>query len=767
SLPLLSIESADSTVIRGFLFDRSGNDAGELSVKHSRGVLIDGAHLRGCRLSMIASGVFLRNLQHYGALFDDKPAVDLQQSDMVCENVLWRDHRVHALLSGGSGSSFSAVNHIIYNNQCSGNLFDIAGVSFEIGFSTFYNNISSLSPWEANASAVEIKNSVLCHLPPNDPEQFLVRYSSLPGNYPGTGNISADPQIDVSSTYPKLYAHSPCIAAADPDTSGIPRFDFFGNPRPNPAWSPPDMGAYESARHVPLNIGNRFWVDPLGCDTWGNGTSDLPYATVQTAADNALAGDTLLLRPGMYRGNVAVHNKALTIASTFLLSGDTAQIPLTVLLGDTSVYAPVLQVTNTDSFSLSGLTIREGRGRYIYNNYTFGGGLYTENSICRIRNVVFGDNRADFSGGALYAQGSNILMDRVRFLNNAAYLGGAMAFSNTTAHMSHIAVYGNVASSGGGIYAENNSSVVLFYADISHNHANTDSLIVRLMKPSAISQYGGGIYATTSSDVRLHNTLLSRNHAKNKGAAIAARSGQIDIVQSTIAGHASEADSSGILFLQDQQDLSTILNTIIWNPEEIQIECSNSKLAIVHTNLLGGSGAILHRYPPTALTVTSILDADPLFVASYDINAASPCRGAGTATYATGGYYLINYDPEHYGGTAPDIGHLGAVPPVRFEKETVPVSVLHILESSDVLEVFPNPFNPDTRLSFRLSEAGSVGIDIYDLRGRHLRSVLNTYLSEGAHSVIFHTGDLPAGLYLCRLHRQGKTLATNKLVLLK
>jgi predicted outer membrane repeat protein len=767
TLPLLSIESADSTVIRGFLFDRSGSDAGVLSIKNSRGVLIDGAHLRGCRIRADSSELQLRNVFHYNAQYAESPAIDLQHSDLICKNVQWRNFQVRSLMSAANRCSFKAYNLSVFNNSCSEDLFHIDGTTIEIDFSTFHNNTPDVSSWNTATASVAIRNSILCHLPPDDPGQFNIRYSALPGNYPGEGNISGDPCIDISSGHPKLYPHSPCIAAADPDTSGIPRFDFLQNPRPDPVWSPPDMGAYESPRHVPLNTGHRFWVAPSGSDTWGNGTYDLPYATVQSAVNNALPGDTLLLRPGTYRGKIKIQNKSLTLASTFLLNSDTAMIPATVLLGDTLDYAPVIHVLNTDSLSLSGLTIREGSGRFVYNAYTFGGGLYSENSICRIRNSVFSDNRADFSGGALYALGSNIQIDNVLFLDNTAYLGGAMGLSNTTAHMSHITVHGNTASSGGGIYAENNSKVVLFYADISNNYANTDSLSDRLLKPLSISQYGGGIFATTGSDLRLHNTLLSQNHAVNKGAAIAARGGRIEIIQSTIADHSSGSDSSGILFFRDQQNTSTLLNSIIWNPDEIQIECNNSKLGLAHTNLMDGLDGILHLGLQTTITSESLLDTDPLFNASYELNAGSPCVNMGTATYIEGGYYLISYLPGHYTDTAPDLGHLGAFPPVYFIKETAPVSVLQIPESDNLLQAYPNPFNPDTRLSFRLSEPGPVILDIYNLRGRHVRSVLNTYLPEGPHTVMFHAGDLPAGIYVCRLHRPGKTLATQKIVFLK
>lgn len=68
----------------------------------------------------------------------------------------------------------------------------------------------------------------------------------------------------------------------------------------------------------------------------------------------------------------------------------------------------------------------------------------------------------------------------------------------------------------------------------------------------------------------------------------------------------------------------------------------------------------------------------------------------------------------------------------------------------------PNPFNPRTMISFDLGEAGPVRLEIFDLRGRLVRSLLDRGLPAGQHSQIWDGrsdsgGEVASGLYFYRL----------------
>jgi hypothetical protein len=72
---------------------------------------------------------------------------------------------------------------------------------------------------------------------------------------------------------------------------------------------------------------------------------------------------------------------------------------------------------------------------------------------------------------------------------------------------------------------------------------------------------------------------------------------------------------------------------------------------------------------------------------------------------------------------------------------------------------YPNPFNPDTRITFTLRREGSMTIAMYDVLGRRVRTIMEGYLEEGVHTVTWEGRDdrgvaLPSGVYYCRFEGQ-------------
>lgn len=84
---------------------------------------------------------------------------------------------------------------------------------------------------------------------------------------------------------------------------------------------------------------------------------------------------------------------------------------------------------------------------------------------------------------------------------------------------------------------------------------------------------------------------------------------------------------------------------------------------------------------------------------------------------------------------------------------------------------YPNPFNPETEFGIRIAEFGFVNVDVYDVAGRRVCTLLNRYLTPGEYRVRWDGNDAqrnPAasGVYIYRL-RQGKTALARKMVLMR
>jgi hypothetical protein len=79
---------------------------------------------------------------------------------------------------------------------------------------------------------------------------------------------------------------------------------------------------------------------------------------------------------------------------------------------------------------------------------------------------------------------------------------------------------------------------------------------------------------------------------------------------------------------------------------------------------------------------------------------------------------------------------------------------------------FPNPFNPETKITFDLVDGGFVNLAIYNLLGQQVSTLVNANMEAGRHVVNFEANNLPSGLYLYRMDVNGFS-AQKKMVLMK
>jgi len=89
----------------------------------------------------------------------------------------------------------------------------------------------------------------------------------------------------------------------------------------------------------------------------------------------------------------------------------------------------------------------------------------------------------------------------------------------------------------------------------------------------------------------------------------------------------------------------------------------------------------------------------------------------------------------------------------------------------DLAQNYPNPFNPETTIRYRLTQQESVTLDVFNLLGQKVRTLVNETVDAGAHSVRWDGRDAngyptASGVYLYRL-QAGEFTATRKMMLIR
>ena len=102
-----------------------------------------------------------------------------------------------------------------------------------------------------------------------------------------------------------------------------------------------------------------------------------------------------------------------------------------------------------------------------------------------------------------------------------------------------------------------------------------------------------------------------------------------------------------------------------------------------------------------------------------------------------------------------------------------PVEALHIVQPKtfNLSANWPNPFNPETSLRYALPEAAQVKLEVYDMLGQKVRTLVNGLQNVGQYTVQWDARNdlghsVASGLYFYRIEA-GNFVQTRKMTLLR
>ncbi|MFW6348317.1 MAG: T9SS type A sorting domain-containing protein, partial [Cyclonatronaceae bacterium] len=146
-------------------------------------------------------------------------------------------------------------------------------------------------------------------------------------------------------------------------------------------------------------------------------------------------------------------------------------------------------------------------------------------------------------------------------------------------------------------------------------------------------------------------------------------------------------------------------------------------------------------------------------------------------------------DTAFYAGFAPDFSSAGRVDildpegglmeefttgigpgHLQFVEGDEPVSVdprdTEVAAGFELHQNYPNPFNPSTNIEYVLPEAAEVRLEVFNMTGQRVATLVNARQNAGSYSTNFSAENLASGVYLYRL-TAGPEVITQKMTLLK
>jgi hypothetical protein len=534
------------------------------------------------------------------------------------------------------------------------------------------------------------------------------------------------------------------------------------------------------------------------------------YPTIQEGIDASTDGDTVLVQPGTYVENINFNGHNIVLGSLFLTTGDTTYIAETIIDGDSSGTVVTFENGETSTAVISGFTIKDGlssrgggifceaanptiRRNYIVNNFVyyewqyggaFGAGVFCLNSHANVLENYISSNREydnvwSYGGGLFCGENSGAIILNNHISNNGVSYGGGIYIISANPVLINNIISGNTSSGGGGIFCSGSSSPIIKGNSIIGNHAwrgggifsyDSEIRIDGNYICQNISRQGGGILCESASSLQIANNIIVNNQLifpdsvleYGYGAGIyCCWSAEIIVVNNVIVGN--EIDRrvyigfGGGIYCEGNPTV-TINNTILRDNTADDGPEIYGEPIVIFSDIQGGwegEGNIdvdpLFRNPENGdFHLMSTACGDP-----HD----SPCIDAGHPDILDS---LLDCS-WGLGELRSDMGAYGGGDSVMVGIDQDDILVPH---EFSLLQNYPNPFNAATIIRYALPEPSEVKIEIFDILGRKVETLVDENQQAGYHQIMWNAEDKTSGIYLYRI-QAGSLTETKKMLLLR
>ena len=176
----------------------------------------------------------------------------------------------------------------------------------------------------------------------------------------------------------------------------------------------------------------------------------------------------------------------------------------------------------------------------------------------------------------------------------------------------------------------------------------------------------------------------------------------------------------------------------------------------------------LGNWETVGASVVFSIDSDTWEIAQVSDLIFDPTPNRGSYPYLSQideGHYLCTYGTPSGGPDGWSVILNVELPPVGIDDNPI---VSHVV---DLGNNYPNPFNPETTINYSLKENTKISLNIYNIKGEKVKTLVNKLLPAGEHSIIWKGKNdsgksVTSGVYFYKL-KAGEFNCTKKMILMK
>jgi hypothetical protein len=321
-----------------------------------------------------------------------------------------------------------------------------------------------------------------------------------------------------------------------------------------------------------------------------------------------------------------------------------------------------------------------------------------------------------------------------------------------------------VAEGAEALVVEGSNSIILNNCTTKCTYDKWGSLLYQSMSGDADGVDGylylnGGSFTYTGTQGGMFYNTNSTAHIYLNGVTLV---NSCDTLVRCIKGSwgGSSASSGGITRMYcDGQTLSGLIHVD-----------ANSTLYDTLYNSSKFTGAINNS--DAAKLVSLVMDASSTWTLTKDSHLTIIINSAGisgsTVTNITGNGYNAYYNSSNSANSYLNAGTYSLVGGGYLlpEGTTDVEDETSIPTDWSLSQNFPNPFNPSTTINYQIPSSGQVNLQVFDVLGREIETLVNGVKQAGSYSITFNAQNLPSGVYVYRI-RGNDFIQSKKMLLIK